>query len=90
VDPFDVAMRVASAMFWVAAAIVGLIYRFFRMMFFFWRKHHRSRLVLPLSARFEHTHIVGGSGHGKTQLFAAADSLRPGAGEGRRGIAHRH
>jgi hypothetical protein len=69
VDPFDVAMRVASAMFWVAAAIVGLIYRFFRMMFFFWRKHHRSRLVLPLSARFEHTHIVGGSGHGKTQLL---------------------
>jgi hypothetical protein len=39
------------------------------MLFFFWRKHHRSRLVLPLSARFEHTHIVAGSGHGKTQLL---------------------
>jgi hypothetical protein len=25
--------------------------------------------ALPLSARFEHTHIVGGSGHGKTQLL---------------------
>jgi Type IV secretion-system coupling protein DNA-binding domain len=24
---------------------------------------------MPLSARFEHTHIVGGSGHGKTQLL---------------------
>jgi Type IV secretion-system coupling protein DNA-binding domain len=68
-DPFDVVLRVASAMFWVAAAIVGIIYRLFRMLFFFWRKHHRSPLVLPLSARFEHTHIVGGSGHGKTQLL---------------------
>jgi hypothetical protein len=68
-DPFDVMLRVASAMFWVAAAIVGVIYRLFRMLFFFWRKHHRSPLVLPLSARFEHTHIVGGSGHGKTQLL---------------------
>src|SRR5512133_2404658 len=62
-------MRVASAMFWVAAGIVGLVYRLFRMLFFFWRKHHRTRLVLPLSARFEHTEIVGGSGHGKTQLL---------------------
>jgi Type IV secretion-system coupling protein DNA-binding domain len=25
--------------------------------------------AIPLSARFEHTHIVGGSGHGKTQLL---------------------
>jgi len=24
---------------------------------------------IPLSARFEHTHVVGGSGHGKTQLL---------------------
>ena len=24
---------------------------------------------MPFSARFEHTHIVGGSGHGKTQLL---------------------
>jgi Type IV secretion-system coupling protein DNA-binding domain len=24
---------------------------------------------LPLSSRFEHTHVVGGSGHGKTQLL---------------------
>src|SRR5512132_2884813 len=68
-DPFDVMLRVASAMFWVAAEIVGLVYRLFRMLFFFWRKHHRTRLVFPLSARFEHTHIVGGSGHGKTQLL---------------------
>ena len=68
-DPFDVMLRVASTMFWLAAAIVGVIYRLFRMLFFFWRKHHRSPLVLPLSARFEHTHIVGGSGHGKTQLL---------------------
>jgi hypothetical protein len=68
-DPFDVMLRVASAMFWVAAGIVGLVYRLFRMLFFFWRKHHRTRLVFPLSARFEHTHIVGGSGHGKTQLL---------------------
>ena len=68
-DPFTVMLRVAEAMFWTAAAIVGLIYRLCRMLFFFWRKHHRSRLALPLSARFEHTHIVGGSGHGKTQLL---------------------
>jgi Type IV secretion-system coupling protein DNA-binding domain len=25
--------------------------------------------AIPLSARFEHTHIIGGSGHGKTQLL---------------------
>ena len=24
---------------------------------------------MPFSSRFEHTHIVGGSGHGKTQLL---------------------
>src|SRR3954462_8136670 len=29
----------------------------------------KPRLRIPLSARFEHTHIVGGSGHGKTQLL---------------------
>jgi hypothetical protein len=68
-DPFNAMLRVASAMFWLAAGLVGLIYRLCRMLFFIWRKHHRSRLVLPLSARFEHTHIVGGSGHGKTQLL---------------------
>lgn len=68
-DPFNVMLRVAEAMFWTAAAIVGLIYRLCRMLFFFWRKHHRSSLYLPLSARFEHTHIAGGSGHGKTQLL---------------------
>lgn len=83
-DPFDVILRVASAMFWVAAAILGAIYRLFQMLFFFWRKHHRSRLLLPLSARFEHTHIVGGSGHGKTQLLQQLilyDLERVGAGE---------
>ena len=68
-DPFSVMLRVAETMFWVAAGLVGLIYRLCRMLFFFWRTHHRSRLVLPLSARFEHTHIVGGSVHGKTQLL---------------------
>jgi type IV secretory pathway VirB4 component len=25
--------------------------------------------TIPASVRFEHTHIVGGSGHGKTQLL---------------------
>jgi Type IV secretion-system coupling protein DNA-binding domain len=29
----------------------------------------RFSYTLPPSARFEHTHIVGGSGHGKTQLL---------------------
>jgi hypothetical protein len=42
-DPFQVMLRVAEAMFWVAAAIVGVIYRLCRMLFFFWRKHHRCR-----------------------------------------------
>ena len=68
-DPFNVMLRVASMIFWTGAAIVGLLYRLGQFLFFFWRKHHRSPLVLPLSARFEHTHIVGGSGHGKTQLL---------------------
>ena len=26
-------------------------------------------MLFPFEARFEHTHIVGGSGHGKTQLM---------------------
>ena len=29
----------------------------------------RCSRALPFAARFEHTHIVGGSGHGKTQLL---------------------
>src|SRR3954452_2879398 len=40
---------------------------------------------LPFRARFEHTHIVGGSGHGKTQLLQQLilrdlDQLRAGRG----------
>jgi hypothetical protein len=33
------------------------------------RQPKSSPLSLPLKLRFEHTHIVGGSGHGKTQLL---------------------
>jgi hypothetical protein len=41
--------------------------------------------AIPLSARFEHTHIVGGSGHGKTQLLQSLllrdiDQLKHGRG----------
>jgi len=40
---------------------------------------------IPFSARFEHTHIVGGSGHGKTQLLQSLllrdiEQLREGKG----------
>src|SRR5437660_5184539 len=40
---------------------------------------------IPFKARFEHTHIVGGSGHGKTQLLQHLilrdlDQLRAGRG----------
>src|SRR3954470_2948695 len=41
--------------------------------------------VLPLAARFEHCHVVGGSGHGKTQLlqsFIMRDIDRLIAGKG--------
>ena len=31
--------------------------------------HNPTEMLFPLEARFEHTHIVGGSGHGKTQLM---------------------
>ena len=31
--------------------------------------HHPLPFAIPFPARFEHTHIVGGTGHGKTQLL---------------------
>lgn len=33
------------------------------------RREKPDALYLPLPIRFEHTHIVAGSGHGKTQLL---------------------
>src|SRR5947209_372405 len=33
------------------------------------RQKPSEPLSLPLAKRYEHTHIVGGSGHGKTQLL---------------------
>jgi hypothetical protein len=68
-DPFTAMLRVLEAMFWVAAGMFAIVYRIVRFLFFFWRAHHKTPLEFPLSARFEHTHIVGGSGHGKTQLL---------------------
>ena len=29
---------------------------------------------IPLDYRFEHMHVVGGSGHGKTQFFTKPDA----------------
>src|SRR5512132_3985065 len=34
-----------------------------------YRKHNPRPFTLPPAARFEHTHIVAGSGHGKTPLL---------------------
>src|SRR5438876_889331 len=34
-----------------------------------WRRLSPPRFSLPFHARFEHAMIVGGSGHGKTQLL---------------------
>lgn len=31
--------------------------------------HHLLPFAIPFPARFEHTHVVGGTGHGKTQLL---------------------
>ncbi|MEM7206494.1 MAG: hypothetical protein AAF434_01595 [Pseudomonadota bacterium] len=31
--------------------------------------HYKEQLTIPDTIRFEHTHIVGGTGHGKTQLL---------------------
>mgnify|MGYP001610422817 FL=1 len=31
--------------------------------------HHPLPFAIPFPARFEHTHVVGGTGHGKTQLL---------------------
>ena len=41
--------------------------------------------TIPFPARFEHTHIVGGSGHGKTQLMQLSHLPRSGAGATRTG-----
>jgi hypothetical protein len=68
-DPFAAMLRFLEAMFWVAAGMFAIVYRIVRFLFFFWRAHHKTPLEFPLSARFEHTHIVAGSGHGKTQLL---------------------
>lgn len=68
-DPVVLAFRVLRAGFEMIATVVVIIIRILQFLFFFWRSHHKTPLEFPLSARFEHTHIVGGSGHGKTQLL---------------------
>jgi len=68
-DPVVLAFRVLRAGFEMIATVVVIIIRILQFLFFFWRSHHKTPLEFPLSARFEHTHIVAGSGHGKTQLL---------------------
>lgn len=47
--------------------------------------HHTLPFAIPFPARFEHTHIVAGSGHGKTQLlqFLIHHDLTKAAEDGR-------
>ncbi len=44
--------------------------------------HHPIQFQLPIQARIEHCHVVGGTGHGKTQLLQTMilDDIRSGHG----------
>jgi Type IV secretion-system coupling protein DNA-binding domain len=66
---------IVDAVIWAITIQVKAIFyviRFFFRLFLFWRS---TRPVKPQlfrlspDARFAHTHIVAGSGHGKTQLI---------------------
>ena len=67
---------VARALFYAAFGIVIIAYRIVRFIFRLFllgaavRKYHKEKdLYIPEASRFEHTHVVAGTGHGKTQLL---------------------
>ncbi len=59
--------------FWLLGKLVRLIFDLIidglRWVYYSWRTTPREIEGFPLEARFGHTHIVGGSGHGKTQAM---------------------
>jgi hypothetical protein len=67
-------LRIFQFIFWgIIKLVLFAIIDIGRWLFFTTRDTIRNRPKkidsLPLQSRFEHTHVVGGSGHGKTQLL---------------------
>jgi Type IV secretion-system coupling protein DNA-binding domain len=67
-------LEAAGWLLWLFWKILTILFRCILLLFFFWqsRKPKWAQILsFPLQSRFEHTLIVGGSGHGKTQLLQA-------------------
>jgi hypothetical protein len=56
-------------LFRIFAALIRAIIWGSHKAYAFYRVRNPRPFALPPVARFEHTHIVAGSGHGKTQLM---------------------
>ena len=70
---FDLAVSVTKTIFGIFFTIFRLLYYGSKRLFFFWKSTRPlpapKPYVLPVASRFEHMHIVAGSGYGKTQLL---------------------
>jgi hypothetical protein len=70
---FDLAVSVTKTIFGIFFTIFRLLYYGSKRLFFFWKSPRPlpapKPYVLPVASRFEHMHIVAGSGYGKTQLL---------------------
>jgi Type IV secretion-system coupling protein DNA-binding domain/TraM recognition site of TraD and TraG len=54
---------------WCFMALLQFLWHLVRRGIWSWKRSHPQDYTFPLQSRFEHTHIIGGSGHGKTQLL---------------------
>jgi hypothetical protein len=54
---------------WCFMALLQFLWHLVRRGIWSWKRSHPQEYTFPLQSRFEHTHIIGGSGHGKTQLL---------------------
>jgi hypothetical protein len=65
-EMFDMAVQFVFGCFKIFALILQ------KLFFFGWRlyrEHHHAAFILPPEARFSHSMIIAGSGHGKTQML---------------------
>src|SRR5687767_2526339 len=66
---FDaIASIVIKSIGMLLGALAGLLQRLFFMGLRKWRATHPREFHFPYEARFSHTMIIAGSGHGKTQM----------------------
>jgi hypothetical protein len=61
--------EVAVALARVVRFVFGFLVWSGQRLYQLYRAHNPKPFSFPPEARFEHTHIVGGSGHGKTEML---------------------